>query len=70
MTQYAGLLSASLILLGAGIVFYVASVAGLLWPQASSPTDVGVYAVTVTLAGLGAGGLMLRAAKINPGPQA
>lgn len=66
MPRYPGLLIASWALLGGGVLFFVTSVAGLLWPQRTPPSDLGLYAVTVTAVGLGLSGLALRWSKLHP----
>jgi hypothetical protein len=68
MPPYAGLLVSSLVLIIGGALFYIASVAGIFWPKATPPADLGLTAMTIVLLGLGGGGLLLRAAKLHPGP--
>ena len=68
MARYAGLLVTSLVLLFGGVLFYILSVAGAFWPKPTPPTDLGLYTTTITLILLGVGGLLLRAAKLHPGP--
>ncbi len=45
--------------LALGVLFYVASVAGLLWP-ATSPLDVGLVATSAIFVLFGAFGLLLK----------
>lgn len=66
MAPYRGLRIVSWALLVLGVLFYATSVAGFFWPKASPWDDTGVYAVTVSLLGFGAGGLLLCAAKLHP----
>jgi len=47
----------SLVLLGVGVLFYVLAVSGALFDFATDATDVGLYAVTVTLFAFGGFGL-------------
>jgi hypothetical protein len=68
MTRYAGLLWTSLALLLAAVLFFALSVAGMFWAKATPLTDIGLYAVTITLVLFGLGGLFLRSAKIHPRP--
>lgn len=65
MARHAGLLTVSLTLLLGGILFYALAVAGAFFEKPTPPTDIGLYAVTVCLVGLGVGGLLLRSAKIG-----
>jgi len=68
MRPYSGLWITSWVLIVAGVLFYVLSVAGAFWPKATPWNDVGLYTVTVTLLGFGLGGLLLRSARLHPRP--
>lgn len=70
MKPYPGLFWSSVGLIVAAALFFILSVSGLLWAKATPVSDVGLYAVTLTLLLFGAGGLMLRAAKLHPQPNA
>ena len=60
MPHSRGLLISSWVLIVSAVVFYILSVAGLLFGDASAPADLGVYAVTIILLLFGVGGLLLR----------
>lgn len=63
MPHSRGLLISSWVLIIGAVLFYILSVSGLLFGGASSPADLGVYAVTVVLLLFGVGGLLLRWAR-------
>ncbi len=50
----------SLACLAFGVLFYLASVGGLLWHAASPPMDVGLVATTAVFVLLGILGLLLK----------
>lgn len=60
MPQSRGLLISSWVLIVSAVLFYALSVGGLLFGDASSPADLGVYSVTIILLVFGVGGLLLR----------
>lgn len=68
MAQQAGLLALTIAFLVAAVVFYAASVGGLLFGGPSSPSDLGVYAVTVVLVMFGLGTFLLRKARLSAKP--
>ena len=55
-----GLLISSWVLIVSAVLFYVLSVAGLLFGGPSRIDDLGVYSVTIILLFFGIGGLLLR----------
>lgn len=59
MASHRVLLTASVTLIVLAILFWVASVTGLLFGGPTPVTDLGLYAVTIVLVGFGAGGLLL-----------
>ncbi len=67
--SHPGLLWSSVALLLGGVLFYVLSVSGLFWEKASSPTDLGTYAVSIILVAFGAAVLLLRYARLHPEPR-
>lgn len=56
------LLGTSIALLVAAVLFWVASVTGLLFGGPTPVTDLGLYSVTAVLVAFGVGGLLLWAA--------
>jgi hypothetical protein len=68
MRPHPALWIVSWVLIALGVLFYVLSVVGAFWPEATPWNDVGLYTVTVTLIGFGVGGLLLRSAKLHPQP--
>lgn len=66
--QEAGLFWTAVGLIGAGVLFYVLSVAGVMWGDPSSPSDIGLYSVTAVLVLFGLGAWILRWARLHPGP--
>lgn len=68
MRLYPALWATSWVLIGLGVIFYLLSVTGAFWPKATPWDDPGLYTVTMTFIGLGIGGLLLRAARLQPQP--
>jgi hypothetical protein len=70
MARFLGLLVTSIVLAGAGVLFYLVAVGGLMFGGKSPPNDLGVYAVTVTLVMLGVATFLLRMARLRNAPPA
>jgi hypothetical protein len=60
MPHSRGLLISSWVLIVSAVLFYLLSVGGILFGDSSSPSDLGVYSVTIVLLLFGVGGLLLR----------